>query len=249
LRGDFLEWRDEIAKESLRTADYMFAVFARVLSWALDRGLISVNLLERHGRVWKGSRAEHVWTDVDEARLLAVASPQIALAFMLALWSGQRQGDILRLGWSAYDGKFIRLRQSKTGVRVTIPVGAPLKAMLDATPRTSTVIVTSEDHRPYTSDGFRASWRKTCERAGITGLTFHDLRGTAVSRLAKSGASEIEIATITGHAVSAVKSIIDKFYLCRDPAMAVSAIRKLEKGTKSANRSANRSLPVAVKDS
>jgi integrase len=64
------------------------------------------------------------------------------------LWTGQRQGDILRLGWSAYDGRFIRLRQSKTGVRVTIPVGGPLKAMLDAAPRLSTVIVTSGDKRP-----------------------------------------------------------------------------------------------------
>jgi len=121
--------------------------------------------------------------------------------------------------------------------------------MLDATPRTSTVIVTSGNRRPYTSDGFRASWRKTCKRAGITGLTFHDLRGTAASRLALAGATEIEIATITGHAVSDVKSLIDKFYLNRDPAMAVSAMRKLEEGTKSANRSANWSLPVVVKDS
>jgi hypothetical protein len=32
---------------------------------------------------------------------------------MLALWTGQRQGDLLPLPWSAYDGRFIRLRQRK----------------------------------------------------------------------------------------------------------------------------------------
>ena len=218
------------------------------LSWASDRGMISDNPLKRHGRVWKGSRSDIVWTEADEANLLAIASPPLAVAFMLALWTGQRQGDILRLPWGAYDGKFIRLRQSKGGVRVIIPVGAPLKALLDATPRTSTVIVTSGDRRPYTSDGFRASWRKTCARAGITGLTFHDLRGTAVSRLARAGATEMEIATITGHSISDVKSIIDRFYFDRDPVMAVSAMRKLEKGTESANRAANQSLPVIAKD-
>jgi integrase len=231
-RGDFLAWRDELARTSRRGADYAFAVFARALSWALDRGMIDANPLERHGRVYRASRAEKVWSDVDEARLLACASAPIAVAFMLALWTGQRQGDVLRLGWSAYDGQFIRLRQSKTGVRVTIPVGAPLKALLDATPRRSPVIVTSSDSRPYTSDGFRASWRKTCERAGVAGLTFHDLRGTAVTRLAVAGATEMEIATITGHAVGDVKSILDSFYLNRDPAMAISAIGKLEKRTK-----------------
>jgi integrase len=76
------------------------------------------------------------------------------------------------------------------------------------------------------------------ERAG-EGLTFHDLRGTAVSRLASAGATEMEIAAITGHAVNDVRSIMDKFYFNRDPAMAVSAVQKLEQGTKSANRPAN----------
>ena len=58
----------------------------------------------------------------------------MALALMLGLWTGQRQGDLLRLTWKAYDGQFIRLRQSKTDVHVTVPVGKPLKAILDTTP-------------------------------------------------------------------------------------------------------------------
>jgi hypothetical protein len=37
------------------------------------------------------------------------------LPLLLALWTGQRQGDLLRLPWSAYDGEHVRLRQSKTG--------------------------------------------------------------------------------------------------------------------------------------
>ena len=107
-RGDFLAWRDELAKTSRRGADYTFSVFARTLSWALDRGMIAANPLEKPGRVWKGTRVERVWSEADEARLLASASAPVALAFTLALWTGQRQGDLLRLGWSAYDGRFIR---------------------------------------------------------------------------------------------------------------------------------------------
>ena len=120
-----MAWRDEIAKSSPRQADYIITVFARALSWALDRGMISVNLLERPGRVWSGSRAEKVWTDADEARFLEVASPQMVLALMLGLWTGQRQGDLLRLTWKAYDGQFIRLRQSKTDVHVTVLLANP----------------------------------------------------------------------------------------------------------------------------
>jgi integrase len=136
--------------------------------------------------------------------------------------------------WSAYDGKYIRLKQSKTGARVVIPVGAPLKVALDTTPRQSTFILTTKtDGKPWTSDGFRASWRKASGKAGIVGITFNDLRGTAVTRLALAGCTEAEIATITGHSLRDVRSILDAHYLHRDPALAESAIRKLERRTES----------------
>jgi hypothetical protein len=80
----------------------------------------------------------------------------------------------------------------KTGARVVIPVGAPLKAALDATPKTGPLILVSSDARPWTSDGFRASWRKACMKCGVVGLTFNDLRGTAVTRLALAGCTEAE---------------------------------------------------------
>jgi len=137
---------------------------------------------------------------------------------LLALWTGQRQGDLLRLPWSAYDGTHIRLKQSKTGCRVAIPVGAPLKTALDTAAKRSTIILTTVDGKPWTPDGFRASWRKACAKAGIVGVTFNDLRGTAVTRLALAECTEAEIATITGHSLRDVRSILDAHYLCRDPA-------------------------------
>ncbi|WP_207498654.1 site-specific integrase [Tritonibacter horizontis] len=80
----------------------------------------------------------------------------------------------------------------------------------------------------WTSHGFSASWRKAVARAKITGLTFHDLRGTAVTRLAIAGCSEAEIATITGHSMRDVGAILDEHYLSRDSELAESAIKKLE---------------------
>jgi integrase len=160
---------------------------------------------------------------------------------LLALWTGQRQGDLLRLPWSAYDPthKFpgrdatgaIRLRQSKTGMRVIIPVGAPLKTALDAAAKRSTIILANSDGKPWTPDGFRASWGKACKRAGISGVTFNDLRGTAVTRLALAECTEAEIATITGHSLRDVRSILDAHYLKRDTALGVSAVTKLERRT------------------
>jgi integrase len=208
-----------------------------VLSWAFGRGKIDVNPCGKAGRLYRGTRVENIWTTADEAAFLTHAPPHLRLAFLLALWTGQRQGDLLRLAWSAYDGTHIRLRQSNTGRRLLIRVGMPLKVALDATAKVNPLILVTSDKRPrpWTADGFRSSWRKACAAAGISGLTFHDLRGTAVTRLALCECTEAEIATITGHSLADVRTILDTHYLHRDPALGESAIRKLEARTKPPN--------------
>lgn len=199
----------------------MFATLARIFSLAKDRGKIPVNPCEKPGKVYKANRAESVWTADAETALRAVAPDRVWQAYMLAVWTGQRQGDLLRLSWRAYDGSCIRLRQGKTGKRVTIPVGALLKILLDAMPRRAVAILTTAEGTTWTSDGFRTTWRKTCVSAGLIapklkGPTFHDIRGTAVTRLALASCTVPEIATITGHSLRDVEIILDAHYLSRD---------------------------------
>lgn len=231
-RGIFMEWRDERARASRRQADYGWQVLARILSWAHGRGLTLANPCEKGGRLYQGTRAEKTWTDDDEENFLAKAPAHLHLPLILALWTGQRQGDLLRLAWTQYDGEKIRLKQGKTGMRVVVPVGAPLKAALDKVGRREGQILLNSDGKPWTADGFRSSWRKACIEAGITGVTFNDLRGTAVTRLALAECTEAEIATISGHSLRDVRSILDAHYLNRDPKLGESAIRKLETRTK-----------------
>jgi integrase len=233
-RAEFMGWRDQLGKRSHRQADYAWTVLARVLSWSRNRRLISENPCERGGRLYQGSRADKVWTEDDEAAFYR-AAPSHLHPVLLALWTGQREGDLLRLTWSAYDGTTIKLRQSKTGARVKVHVGAPLKAALDAMHRLSPIILLTSDGKPWTPDGFRTSFAKARAKAGIVVVTFNDLRGTAVTRLALVGATEAEIATITGHSLRDVRSILDSNYLHRDPALGKSAIAKLEGRTKTPN--------------
>ena len=154
-----MAWRDGIAASAgRRQADYAWTVLARVLSWSFNRGLVAANPCERGGRLYRGGGGlGKVWTPIDEVAFLERAPGHLHLPLLLALWTGQRQGDLLRLPWSAYDGTHIRLRQGKTGTRVVIRVDAPLKAALDATSKRSTIILTNSDGKPWTSDGFWAS--------------------------------------------------------------------------------------------
>jgi integrase len=216
----------------LLRAAYAWVGLARVFSWALDRGLVLANPCEKGGRLYRGNRADKIWSSEDEGNFIKVAPSHLHLPLLLALWTGQRQGDLLKMPWSTYDGKYIRLQQSKTRVRVQIPVGGPLKAALDAAAKVKKgpIILTNSDGRPWTADGFRSSWRKACAAAGVVGVTFHDLRGTTVTRLALAGVTEPEIATITGHDIGDVHNILGR-YLNKDPKLAESASRKLETRT------------------
>lgn len=243
-RGEFLAWRDKLAIKSRRNADYRFAILARVLSWGLNRGLVSTNPCEKPGKLYRANRKDKVWTAQDEAAFYEKAPAHMHLALKLALWTGQRQGDLLALTWGQYDGSHIRLSQLKTGKRVIIPVAKLLRTELDGLRsqlmmpadqlRGQHILRTTLD-RPWTRFGFGSSWRKACARAGVVDLTFHDLRGTAVTRLALAGCSEAEIATITGHSMKDVGSILDAHYLHRDSRLAESAIRKLEESVEISN--------------
>jgi integrase len=239
-RGVFKEWREEIARAKPATADYYWMVLGRVLSVAKDRGHITANVCERGGQVFKrGSRKDKIWTAADEAAFLARAPERLHLPLLLALWTGQRLGDLLALTWMQYDGRVIRLRQGKTGARVVIPASTVLKAALDPIREFDGPVLLTSRGTPWTTRGFHKSWQVACEKAGVTGLTFHDLRGSAVTRLAQAGCTVPEIASITGHSLSSVHSILDTHYLNRD-GLAESAIAKLERGSKPANRAANR---------
>lgn len=156
------------------------------MAWANDRGLILSNACEMPGKLYQSQRAESIWPADDEAALKGVAPPYLWLAYLLAVWTGQRQGDLLRLPWTAYDGQFIRLKQSKGGPRVKIPVGGELKTAPDdaARAKSAVTVLTTTNGTFWTSDGFRTSWGKIVYKAKVTGLTFHDLRGTAVTRFA-----------------------------------------------------------------
>ncbi|SEE86894.1 Phage integrase family protein [Rhizobiales bacterium GAS191] len=229
-RGVFKEWRDSFAANP-RKADHLWTALRRVLSFGKDRGKLSVNVCERGGRLYKANRQDKIWTDAQVAAFLQVASPELRLALQLALWTGQRQGDLLTVTWSAIDQGRLNLRQSKSQAFVSVPLGAPLRATMEEASRKALTILTNSDGQPWSRDGFRSSWRKAWKKAGVMGVTFHDLRGTAVTRLAQAECTVPQIAAITGHSLKDAQAILDAHYLGESVELADAAMRKLETRT------------------
>lgn len=231
-RRVFLQWRDEIAATHPRKADLYMSVLQRILWFAFDREAIARNPLERVAKVSSGTRRDLIWSDGQMAKFARVAPEPLVRAMILAAWTGQRQGDLLRLTWSAYDGAAIRLRQAKTGAHVAVKVSGELKAVLDAAKARnakqavpSATILTTRGGQSWGS-GFKSSWRKATAAAGID-RTFHDLRGTFVTLAHRNGSSIKEIAEVTGHSEKDAEGIIRKHYL-----VSSAAVEKIENRTR-----------------
>lgn len=231
FRRDVLAWRDGIAKTTPREADNLVSAIARVMAFALDRREIASNVLEKVRRVYSVDRSEMIWLPAQIDSFVKASTPDLGMALLLALHTGQRQGDLLRLPWSAYDGRAIRLRQSKGNRLVTIPCTIALRRALDGRERRGPLILTTGTGRAWTTYYFRHQWTKAARKAGITELHFHDLRGTAVTMLAEAGCTAPEIASITGHSMDHVGRILD-VYLARTAHLAEAAIFKLEQRLK-----------------
>ena len=109
--------------------------------------------------------------------------------------------------------------------------------MLDSMPRTSLVILTTKTGRPFKKRYFAELWERSTIDAGLSDLHFHDLRGTAITMLSEAGNTPQQIASVTGHSIRTVHTIIEK-YLARTRHLSDAAILNFENSerTKFANQ-------------
>ena len=217
-----------------RFANRTLAVLRLLFGWGLPRGLVDGNPaagLPKIRRPAGTPTANRPWTAAELAAVMAAAPPHLRLAVAIGAWTAMREGDMLRLPWSAWDGRALRWRQSKTGREVVVAAHPALRAILDAAPRRAVVVVATSAGRAFSESGFRASFFKLLRRlrdAGTIGpgLTFHGLRHTLATRLADGGADTRDIMAVTGHAtdseVARYTAAADRHRRARD------AIRRLK---------------------
>ena len=142
------------------------------------------------------------------------------LAFALLLYTGQRRGDVIGMGWQHVSGDLIRVKQSKTGATLVIPIHPELRSVIKKTPRDHLTFLTTRYDRPFSPAGFGNAFRDWSDAAGVTGKSAHGLRKAAARRLAEAGCSATQIGAITGHKtlkeVSRYTAAADQERLARD---------------------------------
>ncbi|MBK1655236.1 tyrosine-type recombinase/integrase [Allochromatium vinosum] len=142
------------------------------------------------------------------------ASPDLLLLVLLAISTGARRGELLALRWMDvdWDKATLQLRtdnetDTKGGVRVLPIAGAVLPLLKARKEARAEKVARLRDDRlifpsrvsPKQPVEIRNAFAKAVERAGLGDFHFHDLRHSAASFLAMSGASLREIGEVLGH--------------------------------------------------
>lgn len=174
-----------------------------------------------------------VWEQADVDLYVHVARAQgmhsIALIILLEWEIGQRLTDVRRFRPGAeYDKErgVFSFRQQKTAAPVIVEVSAGLREMLNAAADGALLLFRNErTNKAYTenrlSQTFR--WIRTAAvKEGGRPLKLRQLRHSCVVQLARAGCTVPEIASITGHALGSVHSILS-VYLPGDSTVARNA--------------------------
>ena len=207
-----------------RTQKLFTQVASALFNFGIDNDYCPLNPASRTKRIGK-AKAFAPWSEAQCAAFEA-AQPQAHLltAYMLARYSGQRRGDVLKMARTAYDGVSIEVRQEKTDEPLAIRAHRRLKAYLDALPKASLLFIVDASGRPIEETAFSKEFRAALDAAGLKQL--HGLRHTAGRALAEAGCSAHEIQAITGHRTLQMVEHYTK--AARQKRLASAAITKLE---------------------
>lgn len=204
--ADLAAYRDErLYTVSPATALREIAILSHVLEVAMrDWGMpLARNPAKAIRRPQISNARERRLQGDEEARLLAACDTG-RIACMKALLivagdAGMRRGELLGLRWTdlALDRGIASLALTKNGSARQVPLTIRSIEALHAL----RVDASTTDDRafPISAGSLEQAWRRLCERAGVTGLRFHDLRHEAVSRLFEKGLNVVEVSTISGH--------------------------------------------------
>jgi integrase len=138
-------------------------------------------------------------------------NPDVANGVRFAFLTGWRRAEVFTLTWSQGDwtGGFVRLEPGMTNNQEgrAFPITPALRVVLERRQELTrrcegaqariVPLVFHRSGRPIHS--FRRSGKKACEKPGLPGLLFHDLRRSAVRNLERASVPRSVAMKLTGH--------------------------------------------------
>ncbi len=255
IKAAFETWRK---RRGLTSAKHMVMLLSAAYKWARLSSAWRLNIANPCHRLGLPSPDPRVFVWTTDAILHMVQTadsmglPFIGDAIYLGVFSGQRQGDRLKMVQADLEQELMFFRQGKTSVIVEIPQIAALERRLTAAKErrrqlphriiSANVIIDETTGKALTHTRYFKQFRKVkraaIESARQNGDAFmaahlakardQDLRDTIVTWLAREGASIIQIKSITGHSLASIMTTI-KHYLAIDSRMSREAMDLLQR--------------------
>ncbi len=228
-RRHIRKMRDERA-DSPGAANTILRTLKLLLSFAVDDGWVKANPAAKMRLLKVGEW--RAWSD-EECQAFEQRWPSGSMerrAYCLAVLTGQRKGDLVRMTRAHRKDGAIRVVQLKTGEELWIPEARELTAELASGNADHMSVLTTTQGKAFDPVYFGSWFADAIAKAGLPeDCVLHGLRKTAARRLAEAGCSELEIQSITGHATSRMVAHYTKGASQRKRATA--AIQKLENST------------------
>jgi integrase len=181
--------------------------------WAIVRRKIPHPIT--YGTQVMGSTGGHEpWTDEQVLAAELHARTDLSRVVSIAINTGQRGSDIVKMRWSditEQDGRQgIAVTQQKTGKRLWIPLtGEFSKTIATWDRRPPFFLILAPDVRQYSRNRLSHEWaleRDTNpDLTSLRGMVLHGLRSSCVIRLKKMGFTALEISSLIGMSLPMVE--------------------------------------------
>ena len=186
------------------TINRELACLKKMLNKAIDWGYLDENPV-RKVKLFseKDNLKERVLLPEEETKLLDSCPECLGVIVLTAIHTGMRRAEVLNLKWEDVnlEKREIKVRKTKSGSIRTIPINETLYSMLSRLKKKKAssghLFNNSRTGQPFKD--VKKAFKGACERAGVEGLRFHDLRHTFASRLVENGADLITVKDLLGH--------------------------------------------------
>lgn len=176
------------------TINRSLGTLKKALSIAWERGVIPENYGLRIKRLPENNQRDVTLTMEQVDTLASNASEQVKAAIYIAIYTGCRRGEILKLREADIGPSSILIRAGNTKTLKTraVPIAGPLRKWLGYVPLA------------ITFEGLKTGFRRAREAAGMPEVTFHDLRRSCGTLMIQAGVDLYVVSKILGHSSVAV---------------------------------------------
>lgn len=129
----------------------------------------------------------------------------VAWAFLFALETAMRRGEILGIQMKDIHARHVHLPKTKNGDARNVPLTKKALELLTLIDHDGPKLI------PQNENAFRLMWERRKEKAGLADIKFHDTRHEAITRFVNNQKLPVEVlAKVTGH--KTIKVLVNTYY-------------------------------------